>query len=533
MDTDAALEEDSRHSSSAPDTLWTTVNVSEALPGVATPLGWSVWGPALDQGVRKTFAEFGVLTPHESAGPHSDHDRIVSIFYGRPALRADFMLTIGERMPGTSGEAVATALFDAVPPGYVGASERKYYLRAATRIPRMMLSSPRRIRQIRADTEAWWRTEIPRLATADTDTARAVFGAAVERFNRIMFLHTCVTFSVVQPAYDQLSALVTKAGLGTALLSGGGDHEETALVRDMWVCSRGQLELSTLLERHGYHGPNEGDIAGRVWREDPAPLIRMLDGYRALGPEADPTVREREFAAERARDLQTLLTSLSGPSRVKARAVLRFAGRCVALRGVGKVAFLQSLDIARAAARRLGTTLHTNGVLADPEDIFFLTAAEITAADWDGARARIERRKQAHATYSELELPVQWRGEPDPTPVARVTEQVEFLDGLGASPGVVEGLVRVVLDPSDIELQPDEILVTQTTDPSWAAIMFLSAGLVTDIGGMLSHAAIVARELGVPCVANTHVGTRVLHTGDRIRVDGTTGRIDVLQRVSS
>ncbi len=77
------------HSSSAAETLWTTVNVSEALPGVATPMGWSVWGPALDGGVRGTFAAFGVLTPHEAAGPHGEHDRLISIFYGRaaPALR--------------------------------------------------------------------------------------------------------------------------------------------------------------------------------------------------------------------------------------------------------------------------------------------------------------------------------------------------------------------------------------------------------------------------------------------------------------
>ncbi len=112
------------HSTSDPATLWTTVNVSEALPGVATPLGWSVWGPALDSAVRGTFARFGVLTPHERAGPHGEHDRIVSIFHGRAALRADFMLEMGERLPGTSGADVATALFDAVPSGCAARGEQ-------------------------------------------------------------------------------------------------------------------------------------------------------------------------------------------------------------------------------------------------------------------------------------------------------------------------------------------------------------------------------------------------------------------------
>ena len=79
-------------------------------------------------------------------------------------------------------------------------------------------------------------------------------------------------------------------------------------------------------------------------------------------------------------------------------------------------------------------------------------------------------------------------------------------------------------------MEPGEILVAHTTDPSWASVLFLSAALVTDIGGLLSHAAVVARELGVPCVVGTKVGTSLLRTGDRCRVDGTSGQIEILER---
>lgn len=520
------------HSSSAADTLWTTVNVSEALPGVATPMGWSVWGPALDGGVRGTFAAFGVLTPHEAAGPHGEHDRLISIFYGRAALRADFMLEMGERLPGTSGADVATALFDAVPPGYVGHPARRFYPRAAVRIPWNMLRSPRLIRAVRADTEPWWRRETATITTATSAQARAVFCAAVDRFTHIMFLHSLVTFAIVQPSYDQLSALVDAAGVGTGLLSGGADHEETRLVQDLWACSRGKLELAEFVARHGFHGPNEGDITGRVWREDSAPLSRMLESYSALDPDDSPPEREARFEAERQREEIALLGSLSGLRKLKARALLRYARRGIALRGVGKVAFLQSLDVARSAARRLGTILHDEGVFAEPDDIFYLTVDEIRASRWPDRETITQRRDERERYLKLAELPVHWTGMPEAVPAAESTDFVETLEGVGASAGVVEGRVRVVTDPGDIELEPGEILVARTTDPSWATIMYLSEGLVMDIGGMLSHAAIVARELGVPCVANTKVGTQVLRTGDLIRVDGGAGRVEVLERVS-
>jgi pyruvate,water dikinase len=115
-----------------------------------------------------------------------------------------------------------------------------------------------------------------------------------------------------------------------------------------------------------------------------------------------------------------------------------------------------------------------------------------------------------------------------PPPVAG--ERPDVVEGVGVSAGVVEGLVRVVTDPSFDDVEPDEVLVAPTTDPSWASIMFVSSALVVDIGGPLSHAAVVARELGVPCVVNTRSGSRVLRTGDRVRVDGTTGRVEILER---
>ena len=106
------------------------------------------------------------------------------------------------------------------------------------------------------------------------------------------------------------------------------------------------------------------------------------------------------------------------------------------------------------------------------------------------------------------------------------------ITGLAVSPGVVEGRARVVLDAATSELEPGEVLVCQTTDPSWASLFLVASALVIDIGGALSHGAIVARELGVPCVINTRLGTHRLRTGDRLRVDGNTGVVTVLEGCS-
>jgi pyruvate,water dikinase len=87
-----------------------------------------------------------------------------------------------------------------------------------------------------------------------------------------------------------------------------------------------------------------------------------------------------------------------------------------------------------------------------------------------------------------------------------------------------------VIDPALADMDPGDILIAHTTDPSWASLMFMAAALVVDIGGQLSHAAVVARELGIPCVMNTLDGTRLLRDGDQLRVDGGDGTVEILHR---
>jgi phosphohistidine swiveling domain-containing protein len=197
------------------------------------------------------------------------------------------------------------------------------------------------------------------------------------------------------------------------------------------------------------------------------------------------------------------------------------------LRGVGKVSFLQALDVARAAARRTGTLLAEQGSIHDPEDVFYLTLPELTGDVPADARERVAERRDLRRRYQGLEIPPCWTGLCEAQPVAAV-EVVDSLTGVAASPGTAEGRARVVTDPAETEMDLGDVLVAHTTDPSWASLMFLASALVVDIGGLLSHAAVVARELGIPCVMNTGVGTQVIKTGDLCRVNGSAGTVKIV-----
>ena len=104
----------------------------------------------------------------------------------------------------------------------------------------------------------------------------------------------------------------------------------------------------------------------------------------------------------------------------------------------------------------------------------------------------------------------------------------EALTGSPVSPGIAEGVVRVVLDPHVTQLLPGEILVCPGTDPAWTPLFMAAAGLVTEVGGMMTHGSVVAREYGIPAVVGVHQATIRLKTGQRIRIDGTQGTIAVL-----
>ncbi len=526
------MTSDALHGESLPTASWSSGNLAEAVPGVMTPLCASAWVPASELGLRAPFHAMGALSGKRLAIPENPLDRITNAFYGRMAVRVDFLCEIGDLIPGQTGEALSRDFFGFVPPDFVSKPSNRRLPVIAFRYPRTLLSIARNIEGRRRDTDAWWRAEIPRVPSLDLEQAQSLLGQAMDRFSDNLAAQAVVAACAIQPVHEQLTTLATAAGVDPAeLMRGHGSHEENAVLSDMWSVSRDRLELSEFLARHGYHGPGEGEVSTSVWREDPSSIGRIIDRYRSVDDSAAPDRAESEWVREREAAERKVFASLGVFGRLKARLLLRVARRFIPLRGVGKVAYLQALDIVRATARRIGELLVADGKLESPDDTFYLTREEITGPlGGEDLTALVAQRREARLRYESLEVPTTWTGNPIATPIAEpAAEPVTELRGTGVSPGIVEGRAVVVLDPAEAELETGDILVAHTTDPSWVSLMFLSKALVVDIGGPLSHAAVVARELGIPCVMNTENGTRVIRTGETLRVDGATGSVEIIR----
>jgi pyruvate,water dikinase len=243
----------------------------------------------------------------------------------------------------------------------------------------------------------------------------------------------------------------------------------------------------------------------------------------------------------RASATAAVLARLPRGRRAEAKLLLRVVPLTARTLELTKTSFLITGDAARAAVRAIGGELAGAGLLDDPDDAFFLFADELQASGHADLRALVDERRAQRAFNLSVELPETWTGRPGPIvpAAARATGDSDRdgqvggrgrITGLGVSPGVVEGRVRLIRDPADVDadVEPGEILVCPTTDPSWLALMTIAAALVIDIGAAASHGAIVARELGVPCVIGTRTGTSDLRDGDRVRVDGSTGVVERL-----
>ena len=527
---------DPLHSASAKDLHWTTSNSGEAMPGVLTPLSWSMWADAIERAPREAAYRIGALTRAERGIADRVDQRATRVFFGRPAIQVEFFGLIGDRMPGTSGEETVRSLFGRLPSDMTFAPTRRRYPLVAARLPHAFLTTPKRIKAFARQQDEWYQQTIPAVDRLDLTRAAQLLSEARARQEQALIVQVMGTLAVIQPLYNALVQLAERHGFdnidGLTAVGGGA---ELNLVADIWEASRGRLTIEEVQRRHGFHGPAEGEISSQVWRQNPAPLKRLVDEYAGRDDTADPRNRERNHAASR-NDLETrFLASLPRAQRPIARLLLKLAATRIPLRGVAKRSFLQAFDVGRAAAARIGHLMHQAGTLAAPDDVFYLTVEEITGILPSDPRAVITNRRQRRRAYQELVPLAEWTGQPVPIRRAPPPENTaatpnRVIHGVGVSPGVVEGIARVVTSPDDENVTPDEILVAPFTDPSWSTLLFISAALVVDIGGALSHAAVVAREMEVPCVVNTRTGTTELRTGDHLRVDGTNGTVEILER---
>ncbi|MBV8234576.1 MAG: phosphoenolpyruvate synthase, partial [Acidimicrobiia bacterium] len=291
------------------------------------------------------------------------------------------------------------------------------------------------------------------------------------------------------------------------------------------------------LERYGMRCVGEIDITRPRWGERPSALVPAI---LANVDNVEPGTAQRRFdharleAARKEQELLTRLRSLPGGDQ-KADETKRMIDRVRTFAGYReypKYGMVCRYFVYKQALLREAERLVEAGVLGDEEDIFFLTFHELH----DVARTNvvddelIGRRKDAFASYQALTPPrvLTSDGEVVPGAYRRHDVPAGVLVGLAVSAGTVEGTARVVADMAQAELGPGDVLVTAYTDPSWTPAFLTITALVTEVGGPMTHGAVIAREYGLPAVVGVQDATRLIRDGQRIRVHGTDGYVELL-----
>lgn len=512
---------------SGPATAWTRVNIAEGIPGVSTPLNWSWWDDGNERMIRGAYHDIGVLSAVEIPDAHRVDERTSAIFFGRPALNVDVSRRLADLQPGTSGEALERHYFGAVRPNAVSAHSRRRYPSIALRLPAQWRSVPGELRSLYEDTHVWWQGVVAPGAIDPVDRARAVLADSRRRFHGIARPHSVLAL-LGGVLMQQVTRVAEAAGRPEQVLEalGGYDSIEFQTLADLLAVRRGERSLEAFLQRHGYQGPQQGELSSVSWREEPAPVTALLE---ALDPSASRIVEMVNEREARRKQAEAAIDRGLGPlQRIWARWLFSESARMLPERESGKAAMMLIIDAARACVRRIGQDHAEHGRIRDPEDIFYLTLDEIEGK-WPGdVHTLVAARRKQRDEYLRIELPESWIGMVRPLEADAAAGDAP-LAGLGVSPGIVEGIVRIVQDGSG-ELHPGEILVCTATDPSYAAYFLVAEGVITDIGGAMGHGAIVAREVGIPCVVNTRDATRRLTNGDRVRINGATGSVEILAR---
>jgi phosphohistidine swiveling domain-containing protein len=297
--------------------------------------------------------------------------------------------------------------------------------------------------------------------------------------------------------------------------------------------------LDRFLERYGDRGAGEIDLSRPRWRDDPSLLLRvMAGGLSAAEPGTHRRQHQAQVAAAEAAAARLEAAAGRGPwgplRRRWVRRLVRVARLGLGLREHPKFLIVQVLGVVRQEVLDAAHLLAGRGQLADAREVWHLGFDELAAALDDET---LDLRERMIARAAELERdaarrpPIAMSSEGE-IPVAgaeRADLPTNALAGTPASAGVVDGIARVVTDPAREVLRAGEILVAQFTDPGWTPLFVHAGGVVTEVGGMMTHGAVVAREYGIPAVVSVTSAVERIKTGQRIRVDGNRGFVQILE----
>lgn len=286
------------------------------------------------------------------------------------------------------------------------------------------------------------------------------------------------------------------------------------------------------MTQHGHLCRGEIELGNPRWSEQPDRILEMIRSFLPDPETSNPHKRRRQSVMRREEMLTDCRKRLNPLKRWIFSGAVRKGQLASRVRENIKNRLICAVAVMRQVLLELGRRLTTRGVLNCTEDIFFVFCEELESVvvgsiePQDIRRQILSRRKEYDFNCS-LNPPSVLVGCFDPAKHVHTQPDhaAKILNGLAVSAGIVSGPARVILHASDDFVRPGEILVAPFTDPGWTPYFVNAAGIVMDQGGLLSHGSIVAREFGIPCVVNVGPATRIIRTGQIIRVDGNTGTV--------
>ncbi|MDR6224384.1 phosphoenolpyruvate synthase [Desmospora profundinema] len=295
--------------------------------------------------------------------------------------------------------------------------------------------------------------------------------------------------------------------------------------------------IQAYLKKYGMRCPGEIDITNPRWSEQPTALIPMiLRNIKNFEPHARRVKFERGRleAEQKEQQLLSRLKELPGGKRKvkKTKKMIHLLRHFIGYREYPKYAFIQRYFIYKQALLKEAANLVQKGVIPEKEDVYYLSFEELREVVRTNRldNAIITERKEEYAVYEKLKPPRILTSEGECITGELNNKHVPrgALTGIPVSSGIIEGRARVVSKMEEANIDEGDILVTTSTDPSWTPLFVSIKGFVTEVGGVMTHGSVIAREYGLPAVVGVENATKQVQDGQRIRVNGTEGYVEIL-----
>ncbi|MFE2984807.1 rifamycin-inactivating phosphotransferase [Streptomyces sp. NPDC059262] len=536
--------------------VYVSVGHGQMMTDPMKPLGFSMWQLTAMVPMHEAGGRLFVDVTRRLASPASRAGLLEAMGKGDPLIRHaletvldrdGFVPSLPDASPGGRPAGGAPAPIDTDPALVTGLIERSQasiadlerdirtktgpelfdFLLEAFEEHKRVLSDPLSIQAIMAGMEAtWWLNDKLQEWLGEKNAADTLTLSAPDNITSEMGLALLDVADVIRPQPEVVAFLQGVDGDDfldeLAKLAGGTEARDA---------------IEAYLDRYGMRCVGEIDITRPRWRERPSTLVPViLDNVRNFEPGAAQRRFEqgRQKAQKKEQDVLSRLRALPDGDR-KADEVKGMIDRVrtfIGYREYPKYGIISRYFVYKQALLAEAGRLVQADVLQEKEDVFYLTFQEFH----DVARSHqvndelIQQRKEAFRSYHALTPPRVLTSDGEALTGAYRRDDVPAgaLVGVPVSAGTIEGRARVILDMTDADLETGDILVTAFTDPSWSPLFVGIAGLVTEVGGLMTHGAVIAREYGLPAVVGVEQATRLIRDGQRIRVHGTDGYVEIL-----